>query len=50
MVNGPYVTSIEGFDRPWRHLEAQVPALRVESLFGGGAHLAWGEVAARPTP
>jgi ubiquinone/menaquinone biosynthesis C-methylase UbiE len=39
-----YVTTFEGFGRPWGHLESLVPDLRIESLFLGGAYLAWGTV------
>ncbi len=38
------ITTWEGFGRPWRHLEALVPDLRVESVAGGGAYVAWGTV------
>ena len=41
-MNGPYVRSFEGFDRPWSHLEEFVPDLHVMPTFGGGAYLAWG--------
>ena len=37
-----YVTTFEGFRRPWSHLELLVPDLRVEPIFLGGAYVAWG--------
>ena len=37
-----YTTTTEGFDRPWRLLEALLPDLRVEPLLLGGAYVAWG--------
>lgn len=40
-----YMTTFEGFRRPWGHLESLVPDLRVEPLFLGGAYLASGTVA-----
>jgi tRNA A58 N-methylase Trm61 len=43
-----YVTTFEGFEAPWSHLAAEVPALRVHRLFLGGAYLAVGVV--EPTP
>lgn len=38
----PYVTTFEGLDRPWRHLERHVPGLSVRPVLAGGAYLAWG--------
>lgn len=38
----PYVTTLEGLDRPWRHLEHQVPGLSVSPVLAGGAYFAWG--------
>lgn len=35
-----YVTTFEGFDAPWSHLEAEVGELRVRRLLLGGAYLA----------
>ena len=37
-----YTTTTEGFDRPWRALEALLPDLRVEPLLLGGAYVASG--------
>jgi ubiquinone/menaquinone biosynthesis C-methylase UbiE len=39
-----YVTTFEGFDRPWTRLEELVPGLRVRPILFGGAYLASGEV------
>ena len=39
-----YVTTNEGFDRPWEHLAELVPGLETRSLMAGGAYLAWGTV------
>jgi demethylmenaquinone methyltransferase/2-methoxy-6-polyprenyl-1,4-benzoquinol methylase len=41
-INGPFVESFEGFDRPWSHLEEFVPDLQIRPTFGDGAYLAWG--------
>lgn len=40
-----YATTLEGFDRPWTHLERFLPYLEVEEPIGlGGAYVAWGKV------
>jgi ubiquinone/menaquinone biosynthesis C-methylase UbiE len=39
-----YVTTDEGFERPWEHLADLVPGLEVESHMAGGAYLASGTV------
>jgi ubiquinone/menaquinone biosynthesis C-methylase UbiE len=39
-----YVTTDEGFERPWEHLADLVPGLQVKSHLLGGAYVAWGEV------
>jgi ubiquinone/menaquinone biosynthesis C-methylase UbiE len=39
-----YVTTFEGFDRPWTRLEALVPGLKVRPILFGGAYLAFGDV------
>jgi len=39
-----YTTTMDGFDRPWRMLEALVPDLQVELLMLGGAYVAWGTI------
>ena len=39
-----YVTTLEGFARPWSHLLHTVPDLRVEPVLFGGGYIAWGTV------
>ena len=39
-----YVTTFEGFHRPWSHLEPYVADLRVKSVVFGGGYIAWGTV------
>jgi ubiquinone/menaquinone biosynthesis C-methylase UbiE len=41
-----YVTTFEGFDRPWAKLERMVPHLAVDSMALGGAYVASGRLAA----
>jgi ubiquinone/menaquinone biosynthesis C-methylase UbiE len=41
-----YVTTFEGFDRPWSLLQELVPNLQVRSILFGGAYVAWGSLAA----
>ncbi len=45
-----YITTFEGYDRPWSHLSRVVPNLRVEPrALGGipsGAYIAWGTASA----
>ena len=36
----PYVTTFEGFDRPWSHLADEVPDTRVRRLLLSGAYVA----------
>ena len=43
-VASQFVTSFEGFRRPWAELERAVPGLRVEEAYFGCVYLAWGEV------
>lgn len=38
----PYVTTLDGLDRPWRHLEHHVSDLTVRPVLAGGAYFAWG--------
>jgi ubiquinone/menaquinone biosynthesis C-methylase UbiE len=42
-----YVTTFEGFVRPWSHLLGAVPDLRVEPVLFGGGYIAWGSVPKR---
>ena len=37
-----FVTTFEGFGRPWSHLVRIVPDLRVEPVLFGGGYIAWG--------
>jgi ubiquinone/menaquinone biosynthesis C-methylase UbiE len=39
-----FVTTFEGFTRPWDGLERAVPGLAVEEAFFGCVYLAWGEL------
>ena len=41
-INRDYVTSFEGFDRPWSHLARLVPDLSVEELYLGAGYIASG--------
>jgi ubiquinone/menaquinone biosynthesis C-methylase UbiE len=41
-LNRRYVTTFEGFDRPWSHLARVVPDLAVEEVFFGGGYIAAG--------
>jgi SAM-dependent methyltransferase len=42
VVSTRFVTTFEGYDRPWSHLEVLVPNLRVRPLLLGAGYLAWG--------
>ena len=42
-----YVTTFDGFDRPWRLLAEHVPTLKVEPVLLGAAYVAWGSVEQR---
>jgi demethylmenaquinone methyltransferase/2-methoxy-6-polyprenyl-1,4-benzoquinol methylase len=46
-INRRYVTTWEGFDRPWSHLERLVPDLEVETVLFGAGYLAVGTVPRR---
>jgi hypothetical protein len=41
-MNRACVTTFEGFDRPWSHLEPLVDNLDVDEVFGGGGYIASG--------
>ncbi len=43
-VHAPYVTTWEGFQNPWSHLERLLPDLEVESILFGAGYIAWGRV------
>lgn len=38
----PYVTTFEGFDAPWSHLEEELPDLKISRVLLGGAYVAVG--------
>jgi len=42
--NAPYMTTFDGLDRPWRHLERFVPGLTRRSALLGAGYLGWGTV------
>jgi hypothetical protein len=46
-VNRPYVTTFEGFDRPWSLLEDLVDDLAVEEVLMGGGYVAAGSAPVR---
>ena len=41
-INRPYVTTFEGFDRPWSLLERLVPGLQIQEILFGGGYIAVG--------
>jgi ubiquinone/menaquinone biosynthesis C-methylase UbiE len=41
-MNRGYVTTVEGFERPWSHLADLVGDLQVEDVYFGGGYIAWG--------
>jgi SAM-dependent methyltransferase len=41
-MNRDYVTTFEGFNRPWSHLQVLVDHLVVDEVFGGGGYIACG--------
>jgi acyl dehydratase/ubiquinone/menaquinone biosynthesis C-methylase UbiE len=43
-VASQFVTTFEGFRRPWTELERAVPGLEVEEAYFGCVYLAWGEL------
>ncbi len=47
LLNQYYVTTFEGFDAPWSHLDRLLPDLAVEELFFGAGFIA---VGTRPVP
>jgi hypothetical protein len=44
-----FVTTFEGFARPWTQLQQAVPELSVEEAFFGCVYVAWGELP-EPSP
>jgi acyl dehydratase len=47
-VARPYVTTFDGFRRPWAELERAVPGLTVEEACFGCVYLAWGDLPGWP--
>lgn len=47
-LHAPFVRDFTGFDRPWAHLAARVPGLRVREVGMGGGYLASGRVPGTP--
>lgn len=45
----PYVTTLEGFGRPWSLLEARIPAFAVSSALFGSCYVGGGTCPASPT-
>jgi SAM-dependent methyltransferase len=41
-INRDYVSTLEGFDRPWSELARSVAGLEVEEFYFGGGYIAWG--------
>jgi len=46
-ISRRYITTFEGFDRPWSHLESYVPDLRVRPVLFGAGYIAWGRTRER---
>ena len=42
--SGRYITTFEGFEAPWSHLEALLPDLWVRRVLGGACYVAVGDV------
>lgn len=42
IVSNRFVTTFEGYDRPWSHLHVLVPNLQIRPALLGAAYLAWG--------
>jgi demethylmenaquinone methyltransferase/2-methoxy-6-polyprenyl-1,4-benzoquinol methylase len=42
VVSTRFVTTLEGYDRPWSHLQSLMPNLQVKPVLLGAAYLAWG--------
>lgn len=41
-ISRRYITTFEGFDRPWSHLRRFVPNLRIKPVLLGAGYIAWG--------
>jgi SAM-dependent methyltransferase len=42
VVSNLFVTTLEGYDRPWNYLQVLVPNLQIRPVLLGAAYLAWG--------
>jgi SAM-dependent methyltransferase len=42
VMHRDYVSTLEGFDRPWSHLGSMVPDLQIEELYFGAGYIARG--------
>jgi hypothetical protein len=40
-MNREYVTTLDGFQRPWSRLAELVPGLQVEEVYFSGGYIAW---------
>jgi ubiquinone/menaquinone biosynthesis C-methylase UbiE len=47
-VSNRFVTTLEGYDRPWSPLQVLVPDLQIRPVLLGAAYLAWGSKAPGP--
>jgi trans-aconitate methyltransferase len=47
MLHAPYVSSFEGFDRPWTHLEQLVEDIQVREMALGSGYIMTGKTPAR---
>ena len=44
-ISRRYITTFEGFARPWSHLKRYLPDLRVKPVLFGAGYIAWGRTA-----
>jgi hypothetical protein len=49
VVSNRFVTTLEGYDRPWNYLQVLVPNLQIRPILLGAAYLAWGQQEPRRT-
>src|SRR5215472_165017 len=47
MLHAPYVSSFEGFDRPWNHLEQLIEDVQVREIAFGSGYIMTGKAPAR---
>jgi SAM-dependent methyltransferase len=50
IMNRDFVTTFDGFERPWSHLAHLVPDLEVEEVYFGGGYIARGRAPTRLPP